>query len=409
MACILSVSETDKSENTVGCASSLSEFSWKREVGRTDSVLDELYQLRSGRSICLDAANQNRYTIVVKENDHTKTAYCFSVPVRRAVGMMTERRFRHQGRTAFYTGSNAAVILDDSIRFQNAAGACRAVLPGTIFKRTENAVDWGTQPGTIQMTPTANGLLLRMPCTAQSVAEFRLTAEQPYHSVRVNGQLFAWMKEEFTPLISASCIGTLNGKHAIIGPCRLRHQKLSDREYRLTLTHRYPSGKDVLVELNMHEAKLFQDTTVESLHPAANNAFGGTAYLGTTTEYGEQWLYSRLEFSLLPELQRRRIFKAVLHLPDLNHTGQLLEASRTASRFCSFGSNWDHKIAVAEPLCQSVNRGGYYHLDLSELVRQFDRRSGNFVIRAIAADRKAAAVPTADSFHRPQILEINYL
>lgn len=322
---------------------------------------------------------------------------------------MAERRFRHQGRSVFYTGSNATVILDDSIRFQNGAGSCRAVLPGTIVKRTEDTVDWGTPLETTQITPTANGLLLRMPCTSQGTAEIRLTAELPYYSVRVNDQLFAWMKETFTPLISASCIGTLNGKHTVVGPCRLRHQKLSDREYRLILTHRYRSGRFVLLEINMHEAKLFQDTTVESLHPAANNAFGGTAYLGSTAEYGEQWLYSRLELSLLPELRRRRIFKAVLHIPELNHSGQLLEASRTAGRFCSFGSNWDRKIALAEPLCRSVNRGGYFHLDLSELVHQFDRQSGNFVIRAVTADRKAAAVSTADSYHHPQVLEINYL
>ena len=76
----------------------------------------------------------------------------------------------------------------------------------------------------------------------------------------------------------------------------------------------------MLFEANLYESKQIQDTTVESANPEVNNAFGGTAFIGNTTEFGEQWLYSRPDYSKFSELTDRQIIKAVLHMPKLNRS-----------------------------------------------------------------------------------------
>ena len=158
----------------------------------------------------------------------------------------------------------------------------------------------------------------------------------------------------------------------------------------------------------MQETKLFQDTTVESRHPKMNNAFGGTAFLGQTDIFGEQWLYSRLEFSNLPQLQNKRILKAILHIPKLNNSNCLLTIHHISARFCSFGSNWKNKISITDPLTESVISNGYYHLDITNLIRDIKKKSENYVIRAKDLNSKPAIISTGDSFFKPQILEVKF-
>ena len=46
-----------------------------------NSVLSEIIRLRCGRTPVIDYHNSNRYCIVVSEDNGTKTAYCFGVPI----------------------------------------------------------------------------------------------------------------------------------------------------------------------------------------------------------------------------------------------------------------------------------------------------------------------------------------
>ena len=47
-----------------------------------NSILTEINKLRNGSPIHLDETLSDRYTIHCREPQRTKTAYCFSVPIR---------------------------------------------------------------------------------------------------------------------------------------------------------------------------------------------------------------------------------------------------------------------------------------------------------------------------------------
>lgn len=108
--------------------------------------------------------------------------------------------------------------------------------------------------------------------------------------------------------------------------------------------------------------------TVESKQSKANNVFGSVGFIGVSEEFGEQWLYSRPDFTRMSELFDKRISRAVLHIPYRNNTAIDLVAYRLSSRFCGFGLLWEIKIAAASFLANGQQRNGYLDIDLTSLV-----------------------------------------
>ncbi|MEE1075428.1 MAG: hypothetical protein U0K93_08115, partial [Acutalibacteraceae bacterium] len=180
----------------------------------------------------------------------------------------------------------------------------------------------------------------------------------------------------------------------------------------LSFIHRDIKAEYIFYEINMHEEKLFQDTTVESSNPKDNNAFGGTAFLGHTDMFGEQWLYSRAEISALSELFEKHIIEATLHIPELSNLGAPLSANRVSARFCSFGSNWNNKITASAKMSDIKLDNGYYSIDVSDLMinKINDRliKSEGLIINRKAGHTGFSVVSTGDSFYAPQILEIKF-
>jgi hypothetical protein len=171
-------------------------------------------------------------------------------------------------------------------------------------------------------------------------------------------------------------------------------------------------GNAVMFEINLYEPKLFQDTTVESKNPGENNAFGSTAFIGDSETFGEQWLYSRLDYSKISEVVGREIRKVILHIPQYNDSRVALDVFTPVQRFCSFGSTWDNKIAYAAKTAESSAMQRYHNLDLTALLT--DRRNHSFimpeglVLKSKIKGSGYAAVATGDNYFTPQILEINY-
>ena len=180
----------------------------------------------------------------------------------------------------------------------------------------------------------------------------------------------------------------------------------------LTISATSPFGCSVLFEANLYENKLFQDTTVESLNPTINNAFGSTAYIGNTALFGLQWLYSRPDYSRIQELMDKCINKAILHMPKYNKNNVELSAFRVAARFCSFGSNWDNKIGSGTAISDSTVVNGYQSIDLTDLIvdprTRTITKSEGLILKPKIKDGGFSAVATGDSYYAPQILEINY-
>lgn len=371
------------------------------------SVLNEIMKLRNGAPITIDYHNSNRYQVVIQEMNGTKTAYCFGVPVyNRQSRKLISLKFYENGGVWNVCGSDTHITMVNEILMENENSFCKICLPeGRAYIAGKEA-----RYGNTKIFPTLNGILVKVPCTANQIYETKLLSGQPFMEIRANDRCFSLMREGFKPFVTVSCIGVLGGSGRIIAPCGLEYQKNSDTEYTLALHHTSPYGTALLFEINLHEEKLFQDTTVESLHPEVNNAFGGTAFVGHTAAYGEQWLYARPDFSKLPELYDKQIRKAVLHLPQYGGS-EALTAFGLSTRFCSFGSNWKNKVQETKAVVKSTLSNGYQSLDITGMITDsthFLKPSEGFILKPKGKGSGFCAVSTGDSYFAPQILEMNF-
>ena len=372
-------------------------------------VLQTISQLRKADSFSIDFHNRNRYRVVVNENDGSKTAYYFSSPIynlhtRKAVDL----KFENKGSFVFAEGSNCTIAVSDSVKFNNAEGSCILSLPHRINKFFENQLLCGSD----SIIPSLNGVVYKAFVKDKESVTFELEVGTPFMHIRANDKCFSLMKEEFKPFITVSCIGTVDENGDIVAPAKITYQKLTDKNYSFTVYPCSATGESVLFEVNLYEPKLFQDTTVESMHPTVNNAFGGIAFIGKTSDFGEQWLYSRPDCSKLSELMDKYIESAILYFPKYGHSSINLAAYKVAARFCSFGSNWDNKIQMDNKISDVTNTELYHSVDITSLVvdpitKGFGYSDG-FILKPRDKGNRCSIISTGDSYHKPLILQINY-
>lgn len=373
------------------------------------SVLNEILSLRNQCPIIWDYQNTNRYRLVTQEEDGTKTSYCFSTPIYNLESRkLIDLSFSSENGRIYTVGSNANITISDRVQMQNAEGACTINLLHRPTMKTVKEVQFGNSA----IYATANGIAIKAYIKETGTFSFTFEVEQPFMNIRQNDKYFALMREKFRPFVAFSCIGTLDAAGKLIAPAKISYQKLSDRKYMLTISATSPFGCSVLFEGNLYENKLFQDTTVESLNPKTNNAFGSTAFIGNTALFGLQWLYSRPDYLRIPELMDKRINRAILHIPKYNKNDVELSAFRAVARFCSFGSNWDNKIESGTAISNSTAASGYQSVDLTNLVvdprTRTITKSEGLILKPQVRDSGFSAIATGDSCYAPQILEINY-
>ena len=373
------------------------------------SILSEIKKLRgSDTPLSVDLNNTNRYRIVINENDRTKTAYYFSTPIynnitKKAISM----KFYESDDGINYIGSNAEIKISDSMRFENEGGAFSITLNEKVMMTNEQEILVGNN----KIYPTLNGIAYLVDCSVEKGFSFVITTNSPYADIRSNDKYFSLMKNKFEPFFTVSCIGTTNSKGEIIAPSKIHYQKISHTQYILSVRPCTPLYNSVLLEINMYENKLFQDTTVESNNPCVNNVFGSVAFIGNTNEYGEQWLYTRPDFSILSGLLNKKIQNATIHIPALNKSNVILKAHRVSSRFCSFGSNWDNKITIAEPITSSNINEEYQNIDITSLLTDEHgmlKQSNGLILRTKIKNTGFTVISTGDSYYSPQILEVKY-
>lgn len=373
-----------------------------------NSVIQEIEKIRNGKPFQMIDSFYNRYSVVCRESDGSRTAYCFSVPIRNnKTGELVDLRFSHRKNGSVLNGSEDTVTITDRARFANTYGCCEVFFKGRLTKKTVDTIQFSDADVQTEIRPTLNGLLFVLDCKANAQPEFVLKTDRIFDSTRANDRYFSVMREKFVPLVTVSCIGLLNAKGKVTSPCRIENEQTGEKEYTIRFVSESKSRFRVAVEINMQETKLFQDTTVESNFPKRNNAFGSVAFLGKSRQFGEQWLYSRLESINIRQLQNKKILKTILHIPQLGTNKKTLSVRRVVKRFCSFGSNWENKIAVFKPVAESTVSNGYQHLDISEILGSLKNKSENYVIQAPNAN-SPIIVSTGDCFHAPQILEVQF-
>ncbi len=373
------------------------------------SVIGEISKLRKGSPIIIDYHNSNRYRLVVQENNGTKTAYYFSTPIyNRRSRKMIDMKFQFNGGAIFSTGSDTNITVSKNVLMENAEGSCLIELPQKCNLISSQEIHCGN----ITLIPTINGVAFKCSLKTNETATFIVDVGQPFLNVRANDKCFALMKERFRPFVVLSCVGSVDATGNVIAPAKMEYQKLTDKRYRIAISSMSPLAQSVLFEANLYENKLFQDTTVESMNPSTNNAFGSVGFIGNSSAYGEQWLYSRLDYSRIPEIMDKRIDKAVLHMPKLNQSKVEFSAYKVSARFCSFGSNWDNKIPGETPVSDSSSQSGYQSLDFTSLLvdarTKTITKSEGLILKPKIKGTGFSVIATGDSYLAPQIMEINF-
>ncbi len=373
------------------------------------SIVNEIMKLRDGKPIVVDRQNRNRYRLVACEEDGSKTAYYFSTPIyNRASRKLMDVKFYTNGKDIYTTGSDAQIRISQDIVLENEVGTCVV----DIGQKPMLVSDREARVNNTTVTPTINGVALKFGVEGEKSMSFSLSINRWGMSARANDKCFAFMQDKFRPFVVLSCLGAMNAENNIIAPARIEYEKVSDKEYRITLSATSPMAQYIMCECNLYENKLFQDTTVESKNPSTNNAFGGTAFIGNTLAYGEQWLYTRPDYSRLSDVMDKRLQSAVLHMPKQNWSDVGVSAFKVTSRFCSFGSNWNNKVPGGMVIADSQTANGYQSIDLTPLlIDQRTRtmlRTEGVILRPKVKGSGFSVLSTGDSYYAPQILEINY-
>ena len=373
-----------------------------------NSILNEVAMFRKGRALVVDRSNKNRYRLVTHEGDGSKTAYYFSVPIYNEVSRkLLDLKFHNQGNIPNSIGSNSNIELGNSVLLENYQGSCQVTMPKGYRFQHEQCVSYQG----VEVVPTTNGIAMKVDLDAKKNYCFRLKIDRSFCQIRSNNKYFALMSEKFKPFLTVSCIGSLYQNGGLFAPAEIQYQKISDREFEIKVHSNSAYAKQILFEVNLQEKKLFQDTTVESKNPKQNNAFGGTAFIGNSTAYGEQWLYSRPDFSILNDLLGHSIKKAALYIPILYRNDIQLMTVGLKTRFCSFGSTWNNKKPGSQKTNLSENVSGYHKINLTDMIIKNQRlltTSEGWIMKSAVKNSGFSAISTGDSFYAPQILEVTF-
>lgn len=376
----------------------------KKQNRQLQTVLNEIKYLRGMKDFLIDRRNGNRYRVIVKESiGHT--AYCFSTPI---YNLHTRRlvipKFEKNKDGYSYKSSNGLVsIYRNRCVFENKEGR------GIISLNETPAIQGEKHQykSSITIVPTLNGL--RFIVNGNKI-NLQLKSEAKQEGIRFHSTCFSVMTEKFKPFISIATLYASDGK-GNISHVEMKYQEKGNQTYGLSLSHDVKNGT-FLFEVNLYEPKLFQDTTVESFHPNANNAYGAIGFIGKTKQFGEQWLYLRPDFSKIPDLTSERIEKVFLHIPILNGNTENVDVYIPEKRFCSFGSTWNKKINPSAKIASSNNNGRYLTIDVTTMFTNRTERTlvynEGLILKKPKGNNNFIAISTGDCYSAPQILEIKF-
>lgn len=373
------------------------------------SIFDEIIKLRGNKFFEIDYDNSNRYRIVLKEQDGSKTAYYFSCPIyNNKTKKLLNLKFDQKNNRIFYIGSNVEISFDEEIILTNEEVKC--------VIRTDERILWNNDRelrcGNDYIYPTTNGFMYKMRCNCKTDKKLELLIDKKDFDIFSNNKALSIMSKNFTPFVTISCIGCADKNENIIAPSTICFERVADNRLSLSVTESNNNSYWIMFEVNLYEQKAFQDTTVESANPTENNVFGSVGFIGYTEQFGFQWLYTKPNFYLFSDVVENYIIKAKMHLPQLNDNTFALKVFNLVSRFCSFGTTWSNKDDPTVLIADSNCKNGYQSIDITQVVtdkfKKFAPLDG-CVIRSNDKKEDFCVIATGDCYYKPQIYEINYI
>lgn len=372
--------------------------------------LETILQFRNSNDFNIDKENDNRFCVTVNENDGSKTGYFFSTPIyNKFSNNIVDNVFTPVDDGFIAAGSNSIIKVFDNILLEGNDGFCKIPLNKKVTSSTPTKLSLESD----HIILTTNGILYVADISNKSDFSFDIIVDNPFLSMRSNNQCLVLLKDGFIPFLSISCFGASETYKYNTEPAVIKHQKITDIKYNITISPYNNHNKYLFFEVNLYEHKAIQDTTVESAIPQKNNAFGGVAFIGNSKIFGEQWLYSKIDFYTLREISNKKIKKAIWHIPKHNKNFTEIDIFELKSRFCSFGSNWENKNEDSTFLGSAVDNGNYIDIDITKMLENAQKNesiiSEGIIIKPKQTNNSYVTISTGDNYFKPQIIEVNYV
>ncbi|MBQ8416208.1 MAG: hypothetical protein IJX13_04850 [Clostridia bacterium] len=367
--------------------------------------LEVIAHLKQCSGVDIDANHSNRYCILLN-TEYGKEGYFFATPIYNMDTLRLVNR--------------SFAFADECFRAIGSSSTVQVTADQLVLKQQEKSVrltfqtpkDWILQNGRlvsedVSLIPTYNGV-----CIEGRIDQlnFDVWADFSYQNIRSSKNCVCFMQERFKPIfvISALYAG------ALLQECRPIQVKLTKKNSACESVRFLAEDSDCkrgAVEINFYEPKLIYDTPVSSQHPKENNAFGPVAYIGKSSMYGSQWLYSRLDVDMFRDLHHEHIFEIKLWIPRFTTNMMSVDLFRLANRFCSFGSNWSNKVQTTKMENVVDLKGDYMCIDLTDIYVQRGQlvESAGFVLLPSRMGTTGyQTVSTGDCYSKPPIITIKY-
>lgn len=371
-------------------------------------VLNEIMMLRNGKIPAEILPEQNPYAVSVKEMDGSTTRYFFSIPIRQKRGCLIRQFWKRLNERWVYKSISGEILVHGRILQMTKSGEkCNFVFPdeelsGDREKIIRNYSD---------LLPTPNGIAIKT--RLGQGREYHLIFENDSNkfSICKSDKCVSFFAREKIPFVIVSGVCFTDSEKTSVGAVEIAVKKSGEDKYQLTIKPKTPVGNSMYIDIAFYQPTLFRDATIESRHPKQKNLYASAAYLGTTVPYGEQWLCSELNASLISPYRTIPMKSAAWHIPchgTLNTEMHLFPVSESTE---IEGIGWNSKPELSESIIGFQLRQGYVSFPLT---KELTDPSTHFLQKDFKAilktppGKKLVTVSTADSNYAPQILEITY-
>ena len=377
------------------------------------SILDEVSKLRENLEGHLDDTPGDCHRILFKDCRHL-TAYYFGTNIYKTEKQFVDLSIHNDNNSCDFThhvcGGKRITLQKDRLTYWQERESFTIYMSPSyraLSNRNPNKAN------TYEILPTLNGLAFHI-YLSDIPFSMRIETSVPYPKLRWNDRYFAWMQRDFAPYIYMSVLYGVDRSGRTI-PAQYALNKNGDQHFEFQWNNTKELA-EVWFELNFHEEKLFQDTTVESRFPTQNNVYGCSSFIGETEQHGIQWLLSKPNFANLDELQGKELIEILWHIPCLHKTSSAkLQLLPTTKRFCSFGTTWESHVfgQSKQPIIFSQKIDGYLTADVTSLYTNPERHSLAYFdgcILRLSNDNQSGyiLITTGDSCLHSPILEVKY-
>ena len=370
-------------------------------------LIETIKQIRKEENPDVADNKTHRHCIDIREKD-AMVSYLFSIPVRQEEdGALIDSHWEKRGSVWEAKGAMLDTLIrvtKDRIILSRPRKSYTLALP---YKQCWKEKDNELYSADMRIGLNPSGVSVA--CSIEDRLVMRIETNDHIYGIKGNSRYFAFMSQRFKPSATLSAL-YFQGEDNTLYPVKLSYDEVNANTYDIELDCPVKSHGTLLLEYNLYEDKLFQDTTVSQMLSQENNVFGSVAFLGSSDVFGEERLYIKPVFDMLNQYRFCDIQSIRLMIPKIAENCPEIKAYRMDDRFCSFGSTWNNKVPHSRyciPVTQSIS---HIILDLTEYMVENGRLKFFYgiLLKSVEKTMSYGVVATGDCSSFPIILEVKY-